>query len=270
MGVGTRRQDPGLGAVLGLAIGLGGLTMCVTLVYRAMRAVMDVGGACADGGPYVSAQPCPDGAAPAMLLGIFGGFLFGGMAMAYGSRVGGPWVGAAPLIGWSGLFGSLGWNFLDYGIINPPPQVDGVELGWLIPGILFELMALTPIVLAGMATRAGVTAGAGRAQTMAGPLGGPPPDGPAAVRPAMRAGEREVLRAIAVDLGAAVDRAAALAPAHPVSETDSAPTDDFQEGTQALLDRLERLADMRDRGLLTAEEFETAKSSIIAELEARS
>ena len=86
----------------------------------------------------------------------------------------------------------------------------------------------------------------------------------------MRAGEREVLRAIAVDLGAAVARAAALAPAHPVSETDSAPTDDFQEGTQALLDRLERLADMRDRGLLTAEEFETAKSSIIAELEARS
>ena len=25
---------------------------------------MNVGGSCADGGPYVSAQPCPDGAVP--------------------------------------------------------------------------------------------------------------------------------------------------------------------------------------------------------------
>jgi hypothetical protein len=301
MSFGATRPDPGLGAVLGLAIGLGGLTMCITLVFHAMRAVMDVGGACADGGPYVSAGSCPGGAVPAMLQGIFGGLLFGGMAIAYGSRVGGPWAGAAPLIGWSGLFGSLGWNFLDYGILNPPPEVDGVALGWLIPGVLFELMALTPIVLAAIAVRAGFTAGATRAQTMAGPLGGPPAGGPPrrdrseAVSPsfaaaearaartagtgvavpeapsrAMPAGEREVLRAIAGDLGAAVDGAAALAPANPARALDAGPPGDFHEGTQALLDRLERLGDMRDRGLLTPEEFETGKSSIIAELEARS
>ena len=44
----------------------------------------------------------------------------------------------------------------------------------------------------------------------------------------------------------------------------------FNEGTQALLDRLERLADLRDRGMLGAEEYETAKASVMRELEARS
>ena len=45
---------------------------------------------------------------------------------------------------------------------------------------------------------------------------------------------------------------------------------EFQEGTQALLDRLERLADMRDRGLLTTAEYETAKEAVMHEIEARS
>ena len=38
------------------------LAVCLTWTFFAMRAVMDVGGSCADGGPYVSAQPCPGGA----------------------------------------------------------------------------------------------------------------------------------------------------------------------------------------------------------------
>ena len=48
------------------------------------------------------------------------------------------------------------------------------------------------------------------------------------------------------------------------------PEPEFTEGTQALLDRLERLADMRDRDLLGADEYETAKATIMAELEGRS
>ena len=50
----------------------------------------------------------------------------------------------------------------------------------------------------------------------------------------------------------------------------AAPDADFDEGTQALLDRLERLADLRDRGLLGQAEYETAKASVVHELEARS
>ena len=71
-------------------------------------------------------------------------------------------------------------------------------------------------------------------------------------------------------MGAVVIEAAASTPADPLAR--AAATDDaaaFAEGTQALLDRLERLGDMRDRGLLSVEEFETAKAPIVAELEAR-
>ena len=74
--------------------------------------------------------------------------------------------------------------------------------------------------------------------------------------------------------GAAVARAEAETAASPEAraalELPSDESEAFTEGTQALLDRLERLADMRDRGLLTVEEFDAAKVTIIAELEDRS
>jgi hypothetical protein len=56
----------------------------------------------------------------------------------------------------------------------------------------------------------------------------------------------------------------------PDRRTATAEPTEFSEGTQALLDRLERLADMRDRGLLGPDEYETAKDAIMRELEARS
>src|SRR3954468_23401584 len=135
---------PQLRFVLLLAGGVAGLAMCITLVYLGMRAVMDVGGACADGGPYVSAQPCPDGVPAAMILAIFGLFLFGGMAMLGASGTGG--YGWVPLIAWTGLFAALGWNFLDYGLLSPPDG-QGIEWGYVIPGVLFQLMAWIPVVV---------------------------------------------------------------------------------------------------------------------------
>ena len=143
MAIGAERRDPALGDVLKAAIGLGGMTMCLTLMFLGMRAVMDVGGTCADGGPYVSAQSCPDGSSEALLLGIFGLFLFGGISMVYGGRLGGVW-GATPLLAWTGLFGALGWNFLDYGLFNPPPEAGGIVWGWVICGVIFEIMAFGP------------------------------------------------------------------------------------------------------------------------------
>ena len=232
VGLGSPRADPRLRDVVLLALGVGGLVMCVTLVFLGMRSVMDVGGACADGGPYVSAQSCPEGSAAALLLGIFGGFGFGALAMAFGAQVGGLWTGAAILIGWSGLFASLGWNFLDYGWFNPPPG-EGVVWGWLIPGILFEAMALGPIVLA-----VGVLRGVPRA-TLAGR--GSVPSGGLGLVPG----------------------------AFPVASPVAAPMDGSTESSTALLDRLERLADLRDRGLLGADEYETAKAAVMRQLEDR-
>jgi hypothetical protein len=281
------RQDPLVSDVVKASIGVGGLAMCITLAFFGMRSVMDIGGACADGGPYVPVQSCPDGATPALLLGIFGLFLFGGIAMVYGVRLGGIWS-AAPLFAWSGLFLALGWNFLDYGLFNPPFG-EGVIWGWLICGVIFVAMGLAPL-LGGLAMF-------GDAPFRGGGTGArSEPRGPATVlRPAADADPEAVetfnralasaggvarhaaLEGIASDMGAVITEAAAETPADPLARDPDAggagadaPGAEFNEGTQALLDRLERLADLRDRGMLGADEYETAKASIVRELESRS
>jgi hypothetical protein len=224
MGSGVSREDPALADVLKAALGMGGMAMCLVLVFRGMRAVMDVGGACADGGPYVSAQSCPEGAPVALMAGIFGLLLFGAISMVYAGRLGGLW-GAAPLLAWTGLFGSLGWNFLDYGLFNPPLEADGIVWGWIIPGVIFEVMAFAPLLVI-------------------------PFMGSSRLTPARRRGLPKTAQTSQVVL-------------------EPSPAAEFREGTQALLDRLERLGDMRDHGLLTVEEFETAKAAVVAELEER-
>ena len=302
------RDDPRLGDVLLLVVAVAGLAMCITLVYEAMRAVMDVGGACADGGPYVSAQPCPDGTPGAMLLGIFGLFGFGGLGMVYGAKIGG--YGWVPLLAWTGLFAALGWNFLDYGLLNPPPG-ESVEWGYVIPGVLFQLMAWVPVAVVvmglwavrGSSRGAGpaFASGAGAAPITANTLRGPgqPATSPVTVidmrPPPVPDGHRvevagpvrkDQLQAIDALFGSAVAEAVADAVAQtpvdplqradeaaggrPDAAADAAGSAEFQEGTQALLDRLERLADMRDRGLLTTAEYETAKEAVMHEIEARS
>ena len=120
------------------------LCACVVLVaitltwtFLGMRSVMDVGGACADGGPYVSAQPCPDGswmlavAIPVMVISSMVGSLVA-------SGMGAP-ILLFPM--WGILFGSLGWNFLEYGALS-----GDLVWGWIICGVVFELMAL-PVLL---------------------------------------------------------------------------------------------------------------------------
>lgn len=114
------------------------MLLMMTWLFRGMRAVMDIGGSCASGGPYVSAQPCPDGAAvmlsvavPVMLVAAFAG-----------SWIAAP-LGAPVLLlpMWWLLFGSLGWNFLEYGAFD-----GDLVWGWLICGVLFELMALPALL----------------------------------------------------------------------------------------------------------------------------
>jgi hypothetical protein len=104
----------------------------VTWVFFSMRAVMNVGGSCADGGPYVSAQPCPDGAgliAIAMPVVLLTAILGSGVAMS---------VNAPNLLlpMWGFLFGALGWNFLEYSV-----KGEGIVWGWLVCGVLFWAMA---------------------------------------------------------------------------------------------------------------------------------
>jgi hypothetical protein len=45
---------------------------------------------------------------------------------------------------WVALFGSLGWNFLEYAFAFDD---SGVVAGWLVCGVVFELMALPALAL---------------------------------------------------------------------------------------------------------------------------
>jgi hypothetical protein len=110
----------------------------ITWAFFAMRSVMDVGGSCADGGPYVSAQPCPDGswliavAVPVMILTA----IFGSLAAM---SVNAPNL---LILMWALLFGALGWNFLEYAFKGPD-----LVWGWLVCGVMFWLMAAPAVFL---------------------------------------------------------------------------------------------------------------------------
>jgi hypothetical protein len=136
-----------LGYLAGIVIG----TASITLLFLGMRAVMDIGGACADGGPYVTAQPCPNGVPPAMVGGMFGLFGSAGLIVWFGSR-----IGKAPAsivaLGWPALFLTLGFNFLDYAI-HPPDGEPTPVWGWLVPGALFWLMGGAPLAIGLLAWR---------------------------------------------------------------------------------------------------------------------
>lgn len=264
MAMGETRRGLALGPVLRVVIAVGGMATCVTLLFLGMRAVMDVGGMCAEGGPYQIRQTCPQGSPTAMVLGILGLFLFGGIGMWGGSQLGGAWQGI-PVLAWSGLFGALGWNFLDYGILNPPPKAGGIVWGWLVPGIMFELMAFVPILLGLWVMR---TASWQGPRPRAGRLTVPRPD-PGRARPAVRHSTRPVPRT-PEEAQAAIAEATGTPIPGSVVGPPAAGGGEFPESRQALLDRLERLADLRDRGLLRPDEYEAAKEVVMHELESRS
>jgi hypothetical protein len=123
--------------VLALSVGL-------IWAWLSMRAVMGVGGTCASGGPYEIATPCPDGswliaiAIPMMIIAAMAG-----SALAISM--------SAPnllLPMWFLLFASLGWNFLEFGIWR-----GDVEVGSIVCGVVFELMALPVLFLVPLGLR---------------------------------------------------------------------------------------------------------------------
>jgi hypothetical protein len=140
----TRSPAPSaVGYLAGIVLG----TACLTLVFLGMRSVMDVGGACADGGPYVSAQVCPAGSALALFGGVFGLFAAAGLIIWFGSRLGGGYVSIV-FLGWPALFISLGFNFIQYGVNPPAADPSRLEWGWLIPGVMFWAMGGIPLLIA--------------------------------------------------------------------------------------------------------------------------
>ena len=210
-----------------------GLAACITLLFLGMRAVMDIGGACAEGGPFVPVQPCPEGVALVMPLGMLGLFGFGALGFWAGARVGGGWA-ALPLLAWPALFISLGWNFLQYGVA-PPADLEpggGPVWGWLIPGILFVLMGAVPLWVGWRAREEIYDEGS---PAVARRFGVPRFDGPSAATPP--------------------SPSLAWDPSHRPGGAAASSED--------VVDRLERLAALRRSGDLTNEEYEAAKRQLL-------
>ncbi|MFC1647779.1 hypothetical protein ACFL10_02175 [Patescibacteria group bacterium] len=110
-------------------------------MFLGMRAVMQVGGFCAEGGPYHIAVPCPQGIAVLMPLSIFA-MLIGGALYFTAPLKNGPKWG---FLFWSALFIALGWNFFEFGIY--PPIGEGISIAWLVCGVLFALMGIGPLLV---------------------------------------------------------------------------------------------------------------------------
>ena len=269
----VERRGPSTKELLGLALGLTGTAAGITMMFLAMRAVMGVGGSCADGGPYVIATPCPEGAPAGMLIGLFAMLVSWAVASVLGSRVGGVWS-TAPILGWAGLFVALGWNFLEAGFGG-----DGVDFTGVLLGVMFWAMGLVPLVVALAAVR-----GSAKAAKSTARAAGPQPEtrggfmaygsgsdaahgsggegvhadrrfAPSVAATDGSAVRKQLLAAIAADLGTAAARSAPGESAEPGGDTED------------LVAHLERLADLRSKGLLDEAEYAAAKAAILKALE---
>jgi hypothetical protein len=242
------RTAPPLGATIAYLAGIAGVAAGITLNFIGMRAVMDVGGFCAEGGPYVVETPCPEGVALLVPLGIIGGLAAAAVAAGAGSRLGGSWS-AVVLLAWPALFGALGWNFLEYGL-NPPGDDPGWAWGWLVCGVVFWAMALVPLYF-GIQGALAARSSAGGSRLAGGTL--------RPGRPSSR-DDRMPSRAAASPADAEPGEVFLL-PLPPDDALADAPV-----GAAAdLVAGLERLAALRSRGELTADEYAAAKRALIAD-----
>jgi hypothetical protein len=203
-----------------------GLAFCITLLWFGMRAVLDLAGSCASGGPYEISVQCPDAVIASTPLSIFGGIAALFLMLRGGAGLGGSWISLA-FLAWPALFLSLGWNFLQYGFF--PPHGDWVW-SWIVCGVLFVVIGGVPLVVAIVAFR----------------------DGPHGDGRSYAAG-RIVVRSRSPSASAPSFAASSSGP--PVTGS-----------TDPLVDRLERLAELRRTGDLTRSEFEAAKAATLAEL----
>jgi hypothetical protein len=122
-----------------VVVGAGGLVVAVVWVFLSMRTVMDIGGSCASGGPYVTATPCPSGA------DLMAGAILGGFACFFlYATVGLPGPRLA-LLTWPALFLSLGWNFIAYA--RHPAVAGSPTASWWFCGVMFWVMGGLPLIV---------------------------------------------------------------------------------------------------------------------------
>jgi hypothetical protein len=211
-------------------------------MFLSMRAVMEIGGFCASGGPYVIESECPKGVAWMMTVSIFAGLIALGVHVVVSFSLPGP---RFALLAWPALFLSLGWNFWEYGLDPGAESAGGTAVGWIVCGVVFVLMGGLPLIflLASPAGRRNLFWADGTSTTD---------------RPTVRGPAAAVSPLVARQLRAESAKRRPPDPPRPSTDDDDVDPDDFTT-------RLERLAAMYRRGDLSAAEFEAAKSKLLTE-----
>jgi hypothetical protein len=140
-----RERREAIRALPWVFLSLFGVAAAMAIAFVVMRVVMQMGGSCASGGPYVSARPCPD-LVWLLPVGIVGG-AFLGLVYFFVKPARAP---SFTSLFWPALFLSLGWNFLEFGLWPPgppgPPGRTGLDWGWLVCAIVFGLMGGAPLL----------------------------------------------------------------------------------------------------------------------------
>jgi Short C-terminal domain len=252
-----------LDVVLGL-LGVAGIAAGITLLALDGRALMNIGGFCAEGGPYEIAVHCPHNSEVIFLLGFLGGGAAIVLAEWKSSAIGlGP--GTVLLLAFTAVFGVIGLETLLAGF-DPPGDEPGWAWGWLIMGTMFVAAAAVPLLLMALSFRvpvpaAGAAGGTRSRETRAGGGAEWPtttttdaaPPATDAGGGAARPGSDDVSRDIAAG-AEAVARSEGAAPGGP---------------GVGLVEGLERLADLRDKGSLTDAEYARAKDELLGRGEGR-
>ncbi len=233
-------------------IGVAAVTVCLTVLFLCARAVMDVGGACASGGPYVVAQPCPEGVAWMTPVSILLGLVALGWYVGWRSGLSGPAWG---ILAWPALFLSLGWNFWEYGL--NPPDGGGVVAGWIVCGVVFVLMGGLPLLaLKSSSIR----------RTVFWEDAQPREGGPTTLRPMARTVVRATRPSFTVHASATPTGPPPPPPPRP-SPPPRPPgfTATGGDSSSEMVAELQHLAALHRSGALTDEEFAIAKQRILRE-----
>jgi hypothetical protein len=250
-----------------LTLGTLVFVVCLTMVYKSMRSVMDIGGSCASGNtPYEISRPCPKGVGWMMTVGIFGMFIGTGISLLGVFPQGGP---RPYVFGWSALCLSLGWNFLDYGFDAPN---GGTSAGWLVCGFVFVAMGGVPLVflLTPKALRWELWGpNTQRADDYLHPYKPPPVRSKstptAAPTPAPSPSPTPTRAATSSTPYARTTVASPI----PVPEPAPAPPEPAPPSAHAagpggdVVEQLATLADLRERGMLDDAEYEKAKAAVL-------
>ena len=262
LGVDGMRATKVVWKVIFLTLGTAIFIFCLTALYESMRAVMDVGGACASGGAYEIRQACPKGVGWVIPVSIFGMFAAGIFTFLGVFDEGGP---RPYVFAWSALFLALGWNFLDYGFDAPG---GGTSAGWLVCGFVFVAMGGVPLLflLSPKAARWAIWGpNSDRPDDHLHPYKPPPvrnknasttPAAPTTPAPSATSSTPYARPAPATaPVWSPIPEPVATAPA-PEPEPAPAPGGDVVE-------QLATLADLRERGMLDDDEYERAKAAVL-------